>query len=510
LKNRSCITPEPASENLPVSRTARTHRSGWFRAAVVLLVSVAAVSLAACGPYYYKFPQYNFAGRPIPPSKLAQRVMVALTSNGSSGALQILDAKRDIRSNVENTIPAFAISGYSGGFPSRIDSFPEQLTGLVYSNLPPYPVTIVNYGTERATTALGQFPAPVSSFSVAPSFSRLVAAVPSTGQIAVQDSSIPGSYALNLPNVQTVAVDRGNTLALATVRNSDALYRLIRLNTNQPPPPGNVDCQPTVLPVFCIVPVPGTFDRPTSVVFSADGANAYILNCGQECGGGGNGGAGISIIPLGALDYNAIPTSLPYPPVVSGHVSVPHGVTAGLTDGTHLYVAGQQLQPDGLFAGFLSTIDLANLTVGAPVSISDGYHSKMLFADDNTLWIGSQFCATGERAKLNENYNCLSRYDLGSGVASIVPAIIPATSTSPATVPYPNADQNLLYLGSLTGLTPVQTFHKVYTAYGGQVHAFKTTDGSEINNQFIAVQGTALDVTYMDASTNAAEGNSNF
>ena len=38
----------------------------------------------------------------------------------------------------------------------------------------------------------------------------------------------------------------------------------------------------------------------------------------------------------------------------------------------------------------------------------------MLFADNNTLWIGSQFCSTGERAKLNQNYNCLTMVTLGA------------------------------------------------------------------------------------------------
>jgi hypothetical protein len=44
----------------------------------------------------------------------------------------------------------------------------------------------------------------------------------------------------------------------------------------------------------------------------------------------------------------------------------------------------------------------------------------------------------------------------------------------------------------------------MYTAYGGQVHAFNTADGSEIDNTQLTVQGTALDVAYMDAITNAA------
>ena len=86
--------------------------------------------------------------------------------------------------------------------------------------------------------------------------------------------------------------------------------------------------------------------------------------------------------------------------------------------------------------------------------------------------------------------------------ASIVPAVNQNVTAKP--VPYPNTDQNLYYYGSLTGLCWIQTFHKVYTAYGGQVHAFNTADGSEINNVNITVQGTVLDVAYMDALTNTA------
>ena len=115
---------------------------------------------------------------------------------------------------------------------------------------------------------------------------------------------------------------------------------------------------------------------------------------------------------------------------------VPGGVTAALSDGATLYVSGQQLQPDGLFAGNLSVINLATNTVTGKYSISDGNHSKMLFADNNTLWIGSQYCATGERAARaaqqlaanqptdqSANYNCLTRFDRGALTVSIVPAV---------------------------------------------------------------------------------------
>ena len=125
----------------------------------------------------------------------------------------------------------------------------------------------------------------------------------------------------------------------------------------------------------------------------------------------------------------------------------------------------------------------------------------MLFADDNTLWIGSQQCANGEHAKLGQNYNCLTRFDLGAKAATVVPAVTPGGSQ---TVPYPNQNADPYYYGDLTGICWIQTFHKIYTAYGGQVHVFNTATSAEINNFYVTVQGTALDVAYMDALTNEA------
>ena len=78
-----------------------------------------------------------------------------------------------------------------------------------------------------------------------------------------------------------------------------------------------------------------------------------------------------------------------------------------------------------------------------------------------------------------------------------------AVTGTTAVVPFPNSNNNQYYYGSLDGICWIQTLHKVYTAYGGQVHAFNTADGSEIDNFNITVQGTALDVAYMDAVTNA-------
>jgi len=487
-----------------------------------LLIGFATVGLSSCHSdnyLEYKFPQYTFANRPVPPSLLANRVMIAVTSNGgSSGSLQIVDALRDIRSNVQNTKPSFSISGYASGYPDLILNFPAEITGYVYSNAQG-DVQIVNYGKESVTGSAGTFPAKSSGLAVPPTFSHVYSAEESIGQLGIIDNTTGKSYGLILPNVFQVVVNQGDTVVLAMVRNSDTVYRVVKLNANQfltstaaDAAIGAADCEPFNLPVYCIVPVntgaaTNAFDRPTGAYFSLDGTSAYVLNCGQECGGTTSS---VTYLQQGVLEYNNIPKGVPDASAFTTQVLVPGGVTAALSDGTTLYVSGQQIQPDGLFAGNLSTISLATNTVTGKYSISDGTHSKMLFADDNTLWIGSQYCATGERASRasqgitdqTANYNCLTRFDLGALSVSIVPFVTQGSAT--AIVPYPNTNQNQYYYGDLTGLCWVQNLHKVYTAYGGQVHAFNTVDGSEINNKNIIVQGTALDVAYMDAITDAA------
>jgi hypothetical protein len=501
---------------LPGRSASASKRTSASRILLALLTVSAALSVTSCTHNLYQFPEYTFAGRPIPPSSLGERVLVGVSSNGTSGALVILDGLRDIRNNLQNTVTGYSISGYSGGYPSLILNFPEQLRGYVYSAASPFPVGTVNYSTEASTGSAGNFGGATNSIAIAPDFLRLYGAVEGNGQLVVIDQQLGGTYALNLPNVYKVAVNTGDTVALAMVRNSNTLYRVIKLNTTETTvaPPGAVDCEPNILPVYCVVPVPGTFDRPYGAYFSLDGSNVYVENCGAECGGGSNGGAGISVIPQAPLALNLVPTATPYPAVVTKTVSVPGGVTDLLSDSTYLYASGQQLQSNGLFAGFLTVIPLSTMTPAAPISISDGTHSRMLFADDNTLWVGAQYCANGQRQYLastgntsqSANYNCLTRVALNgttAPTASIVPAV--NQNVPSVTVPYPNTNQNLFYYGSLTGICWVQTFHKVYTAYGGQVHAFNTVDGSEINNVNITIQGTALDVAYMDALTNDAD-----
>jgi len=487
-----------------------------------LLLAFATAGLTSCHSslyYAYKFPEYTFANRPVPPSLLANRVMIGVSANGvSTGSLQIVDALRDIRNNIQNTKPSFSISGYASGYPDLILSFPAEITGYVYSATQG-DIQIINYGKEAVAGSAGTFPAKSTGLAVPPTFGHVYSAEESIGQLGIIDNTTGKSYGLVLPNVYQVVVNQGDTVALAMVRNSNTVYRVVKLNSNQFPTSiaaitatGAADCEPLNLPVYCAVPVntgaaTNAFDRPSGAYFSLDGTTVYVFNCGPECGGTT---ASVTYLQQGVLDYNNVPTTIPDVSAFTTQVLVPGGVTAAVSDGTTLYVSGQQLLPDGFFAGNLSTINLATNTVTGQYSISDGNHSKMLFADNNTLWIGSQLCATGERAHQSAlgvttqaaNYNCLTSVNLGTLAVSIVPFVTQGSTT--AVVPYPNTNQNQYYYGDLTGLCWVQNLNKVYTAYGGQVHIFSTVDNSEINNVNVIVQGTALDVAYMDAYTDAA------
>ena len=202
-----------------------------------LLIAFATVGLTSCHSsnyLAYKFPTYTFANRPIPPSLLANRVMIAVTTNGSTtGSLQIVDAKRDIRSNIQNTITSYSISGYSSGYPNLILNFPAEITGFVYSSAQG-DIQIVNYGKESVTGAAGTVPG-ATGLAIPVNAGHIYAAQETAGQLSIVDNATGRSFALILPNVFQVVVNQGDSVVLAMVRNSNTVYRLVKLNDNQFP-----------------------------------------------------------------------------------------------------------------------------------------------------------------------------------------------------------------------------------------------------------------------------------
>jgi hypothetical protein len=458
-------------------------RSRLSLAVAAFVVVAVSFAVLGCGKNYY------FAGRTLPPSGLTQRVLVAV--DNPAGSLQFMDAYYDIRHPYNNPNGEFSIGGYSGSNPVTIQNMPEEQTGLVYAS-GDGSLASISYAQEKQSSNV------ISSGTISTSIfgSRkqdyFAAADQNSHAMMVYDVSIGSQLLLNVPGIYRISMNPNATLVLGFVQNSNTVYSLVKLTPAQQTQYSTPsqwqgtfqDCEPQTLPKYCVIPVADPnheFNQPIKAIFSADGQNIYVLNCGAECGGTQSG---IVTIPLPSTAFNGNPSGPAGLNLQAGAVlSVPGGATNALQNGSTLYVAGQQLQSDGLLAGNLSIVNLANYTVTGQYAISDGTHNKMLFADDNTLWIGSVQCQSGERfaennAGQNVQFGCLTRFD---------------TSNNSATV-----DR---YIGDLTGIADVEGLHKVYVGEGGQVHIYRTTDFAELDNSQVTVTGTVSDVAYMDGTS---------
>ena len=467
-------------------------RNLWLSAATAVVFSAA---LAGCGSTTY------FAGRTLPPSGISNRVLIAIQnpSTASAGALTLVDAYYDIRSGFSGTPVAFSISGYSGSLPISIQNMPEEQLGAVYGS-GDGSLYLINYAKESSNGTAGTLNGPSSSVFITRNQQYVFAASQGSSVLTVVDKSASsaGSYPLSLPGVYRVSVNPGGSTALAFVQNSNYVYYPRKLSSGETVtysggsstwPLGAVDCEPIRAPVWCLFQAldpttskPLTFDRPIKAIFSADGGTAYILNCGPECGGTT---ASLMTLPVAPMIFLADKYSgnLPSQSTLNnGAIAIPGGASNALIDGTTMYVVGQELMSDGYWGGHLTKVNLSAGTAGSPVSISDGSPgatSRMIEADDDTLWIAMTKCINGERYNNSQPYGCLTMYN---------------TSTDTVTMLEP-------YLGDATGVAAVTSLHKIYTAIGGQVYIYSTKDGTSIDNQYVTVTGTAYDVAYMDALT---------
>jgi hypothetical protein len=425
----------------------------------------------------------------------------------TKGGLQIVDAFYDTRYKFNNINVTFSISGFSGALPVSIQNMPEEQLGAVYGS-GDGSFTLINYAKENSSGAVKGIGGTSSSIFITRSRAYVFAAQQASHVLTIVNQATGALVPLGLPGVYRVSVNPGGTAALAFVQNSNYVYYPRQLTAAQTVqysggsstwPKAAVDCEPQNGPLWCLFQAqspdatdatgnsygaPLTFDRPVKAVFSSDGGTAYVLNCGPECGGTASSVSPMPVAPMIFLtgqQSGLLPTQAA---LNTATVPIPGGSSNALVTGSTMYVVGQQLQPDGLFTGNLTVMNLSNNTAGGATPISDGQPgavSRMLLGDDNTLWIGMTKCNNGERAETGQPDGCLTLYN---------------TSTNSVTLLEP-------YVGDATGIANVEGLHKVYVAQGGQVYIFSTVDGSSINNQFVTVTGTAWDVAFMDSVTDS-------
>jgi hypothetical protein len=472
-----------------------------------------AAGLAGCGSTTY------FAGRTLPPSGLANRVLITIQnpSAASSGALQFVDAYYDIRCKYNSTSctsPAFSIAGFSGSLPTTIQNMPEEELGAVYSS-GSGSLSLINYATEKSSSTVSGLSGLSSSIFITRNQSYIFATSQGTGALTVvdQSSSSAVTYTLSAPDkLNHLSVNTGGSVALAFAENSNYAYYPLKLTAAQTLaykggsttwPTGAVDCEPLNAPGWCLFQARDSsktalvFDRPVKAVFSADGGTAYVLNCGPECSGTM---ASITPLPVAPMIFLAGEASGSLPTVNSSSavctsgatgctIPIPGGASNALVDSSTLYVVGQKWMSDSHWGGYLTVVNLSTNQISVPaVSISDGTPggtSRMILADNNTLWIGMTGCTSGERA------HNLAAYDYNDGCLTMF-----NTSTNTVTLIESTP-------GDATGIAAVTGLNKIYTAEGGQVYIYSTVDGSAINNDNVTVTGTAYDVAYVDATSDS-------
>jgi len=221
-----------------------------------------------------------------------------------------------------------------------------------------------------------------------------------------------------------------------------------------------------------VTPVSGTFDRPVWAVFSPDGLTAYVMNCGAQCAGTA---ASIAVVDMTAS-----------PPAVTSTVPVPAATMALMANG-NLYVAGTPVQSGvdcaANLCGVLTVFPSANLTATPETfAITDGYHNRMVQAQNGQLFIGSRTCTNIIAAGSTPGRGCLS-----------------VLNTAPGGTVYTSA-QN----GDVTGIEPISTRTQVYVCQGGALEIYDTShdvgSGSQLQLQptQVTITGQATDVKLAD------------
>jgi hypothetical protein len=234
------------------------------------------------------------------------------------------------------------------------------------------------------------------------------------GAIQVLDLANKAASTIAVPSVRWVALNPAGTIMLAFADNSDSLW-YIDLSAS------------TITPVE----IPG-FSRPVNAFFSSDGNTAYVLNCGNQCGG--------------AETPSVVQFDVPSQ-TIKASVTVA-GATVGLLSGSNLYVAGYA----GGANGTMDVVNTTNMTrsTATPVLINDGQQSIMA-VNNNMLYIGAKTCS-------NSVTGCLSIVNLNSNTA--------VTPGPP--------------LGPVTGLQSIPNRNVMYVIQGGLLNIYDTTTNTQL------------------------------
>jgi hypothetical protein len=451
--------------------------------AVIILTSLALIS---CGGSSSKSSSSSSSSSTPKPSGLKFRAVVSqdVQSTIATPGLILIDALKDLRANV-------GIIGAGSTAPAALFLSSDRKITVAVS-IDQSRMEVLNNNTE-AISAIGtiQLPGNTESLVISADNGTAYAAVPnapvpggaSVGAIAIVNLNTGGTPpTLPIPGVHYLTESGDGSKILAFSDNTD-LTQLSNVQTVTVVSPFNIvagsknaTCNPAPPnPVVCQY-VTG-FDHPVAGFFSSDNTQAWILNCGPECGG--------TQASVQLLDLHD-----PANPVAGPPTPIPGGATVGFMQNQTLYVAGNPPVGSNSCAGGpttaattcgrLTIVNLATLPQATPIQpaavIPDGYHTHIDISGNGQLFVGSRNCTNIVPATPGaEQRGCLAILNTNNGNL-----IIPPDN------------------GDVTGMTPITNRTVFYLVEGGELRIYDTTTDKIYLLESIDIFGNAVDVKLID------------
>lgn len=403
------------------------------------LIASLALAMAGCGS--------STSNNAPKPTGLKKRVLL---SNTAAGTVTVIDAQKDVLSRkvLGVTSPTKLLT--AGGITIAMDS-------------PSSEITVIDNTTEAVT-----FPSPIGDqpfdIAISPDGKNAWAAMRNFGFVQSVDTTT---------GVARPVIRIGNARRLVMSPKGTKLLVFPDPQGQIPPNTSTFFVVDTATSAVQVVTDVLHLDQPFTAVFNGSETQAFILNCGAECGG-----TAASVV---FADFTN-PTA-----TFSANIPVA-GATVGLINGTNLYVAGTpNPAPTGPGAacpisrcGVLTVINATALTAGAQIPITDGDHEKMAFAN-NRVYVGALGCTVEPGTAVNTVRGCLSIFNTGTSAA-----VFPTVSSF---------RQNF----DVTGMQPISGRTVIYVIQGAEIDIFDTnTDTLAPGVTQIDVVGKAFDVVQID------------
>jgi hypothetical protein len=403
------------------------------------LVAGLAVALAGCG---------SSTNSSAPkPTGLTKRVLLSKTSAGS---VTVVDAQKDVRSAKVLAVTSPTKMVTAGGTTIAMDSSTSE-------------ITVIDNPTEAVT-----FPSPIGDvpfdIAISPDGKTAWAAMRNFGFVQSVDTTTGTAHPV---------LRIGNARRLVMSPKGTKLLVFPDTGAQVPPNTHTFFVVDTASSTVQTVTDTAHLDQPFTAVFNGSETQAFILNCGAECGG--------TTASVVFADFTNSPATFSAPIPVAA-------ATVGLLSGSNLYVAGTPSPaPTGpgigcplSRCGALTVIDATTFAAGAPIAITDGDHETMAAAN-NRIYVGAIGCTVQPGSAANTVRGCLSIFN-----------------TSTSTVKFPE-ESSFRQNFDVTGLQPISGRTIIYVVQGAELDIFDTNlDVLAPGVTQIDVVGTANDVVLID------------